>query len=229
MAKDPGFIFYPGDYLRDTQCLSSNAQVAYDRVICEHMRNICISEQQLNFFTKRLTEDEREELYMVLTKKDGGFQIEWVADSIEKRRAYSESRRKNRISKPKQPVNKISSTYDKHMEDENENEYESKNVKEIVWPFKSKEFLALWNNWKIFKKEEFRFNYKSIQSEQASLTGLSNLSKQNEIVAKEIILYSMSNGYRGFFELKQQKNGQQGFSEERTRSAINKYFGSTAK
>ena len=29
MAKDPAFLFYPGDYLRDTQCLSSNAQASY--------------------------------------------------------------------------------------------------------------------------------------------------------------------------------------------------------
>jgi len=66
MAKDPAFLFYPGDYLRDTQCISENCQVAYDRIMCEHMRNICITHQQLKFFTKRLTEEELEELKMVL-------------------------------------------------------------------------------------------------------------------------------------------------------------------
>lgn len=122
MAKDPAFLFYPGDYLRDTQCLSEAVQVAYDRIMCEHMRNICISKQQLKFFTKKLSEDETEELKMVLTEIDGGFQITWVAESIEKRRAYSESRRKNRKSnKPKNTLN-ISKTYVQHMENENENE-----------------------------------------------------------------------------------------------------------
>jgi len=118
MAKDPAFLFYPGDYLRDTQTLSEKSQVAYDRIMCEHMRNICISQQQLKFFTKRLTDDEKEEIMFVLDKISGGYQIGWVAESIVKRKEYSESRRKNRNSKPK----KICKTYVPHMENEIENE-----------------------------------------------------------------------------------------------------------
>lgn len=121
MANDPAFLFYPGDYLRDTQCLSERSQVAYDRIMCEHMRNICISQTQLDFFTKRLTPDEKGELLMVLTVIAGGFQIAWVADSIEKRREYSESRRKNRSSK-KEVKPKDMKTYVQHMDNENENE-----------------------------------------------------------------------------------------------------------
>lgn len=119
MADDPAFLFYPGDYLRDTQCLSESVQVAYDRIICEHMRNICITQQQLNFFTKRLNLDQKSELMQVLTKVTGGFQIKWVADSIQKRREYSESRRKNRKGKDKvKPKDML--TYVPHMENANE-------------------------------------------------------------------------------------------------------------
>jgi hypothetical protein len=118
MAKDPAFLFYPGDYLRDTQCLSEKTQVAYDRIMCEHMRNICISQDQINFFTKRLTEEEKSQLMFLLIKVEGGFQIEWVAASISKRRSYSESRRENRIGK----TIKNKKTYDSHMENEIENE-----------------------------------------------------------------------------------------------------------
>ncbi|HUX54236.1 MAG TPA: hypothetical protein VMV56_07475, partial [Williamwhitmania sp.] len=78
MGKDPAFLFYPGDYLRDTQLLSEAAQVAYDRIMCEHMRNICITQHQLNFLTKRLKKDEREHFFTLLIKIDGGYQIEWV-------------------------------------------------------------------------------------------------------------------------------------------------------
>ena len=117
MAKDPAFLFYPGDYLRDTQMLSETVQVSYDRIMCEHMRNICVSKQQLKFLTKRLSEDEKEELLSVLTKVGGGYQIAWVAESIVKRRAYSDSRRKNREGK----ANNISKSYVNHMENENEN------------------------------------------------------------------------------------------------------------
>ena len=124
MGKDPAFLFYPGDYLRDTQCLSPAAQVAYDRIMCEHMRNICISQAQLKFFTKRLTDDERDELMMILKSVNDGFQIEWVVESICKRKDYSESRRKNRSAKSKLHMSHISSTYVQHMENENENENE---------------------------------------------------------------------------------------------------------
>lgn len=123
MAKDPAFLFYPGDYLRDTQCLSEKAQVAYDRIMCEHMRNISedmnniiITKERVNFFIKRLSEDEKLELFHVMTKKTGGYQIDWVAESICKRKSYSTSRANNRLGKSKEHMNIIS----EHMEDENE-------------------------------------------------------------------------------------------------------------
>lgn len=134
MAQDPAFLFYPGDYLRDTQCLSEKSQVAYDRIMCEHMRNICedmtnitVSQESVNFFTKRLNDDEKFELFSVIRKVGNAFQISWVAESISKRRAYSDSRRKNKMGKPKH----ISSTYDAHMENAIEivNEDESKKYK----------------------------------------------------------------------------------------------------
>ena len=105
MSQDPAFLFYPGDYLRDTQNLSEKTQVAYDRIMCEHMRNICkdmnkigVSKKQVKFFTKRLSDEEKDELMFVLTDINGIFQIKWVAESIVKRLEYSESRRKNRAS-----------------------------------------------------------------------------------------------------------------------------------
>lgn len=106
MAKDFAFMFYPGEYLRDTQCLSEKAQVAYDRIMCEHMRNIsddvsniAISKDKVNFFIKRLSEEEKNEIFHVLTKVVGGFHIEWVAISVSKRKSYSDSRAKNRGKK----------------------------------------------------------------------------------------------------------------------------------
>lgn len=139
MANDPAFLFYPGDYLRDTQCLSEKVQVAYDRIMCEHMRNICISQQQLNFFTKRFTPDEISELMMVLEKYENGFQIKWIAESITKRKAYGESRRKNRVKKEKDMIN-ISETYVEHMENENENEEYNKNKEECEEKKEKKDF-----------------------------------------------------------------------------------------
>jgi hypothetical protein len=121
MGKDPAFLFYPGDYLRDTQCLSEQSQVAYDRIMCEHMRNICISESRLNFFTKRLSEDQKSELMSVMSVVEGGFCIQWVAESVEKRIAYNDSRRKNRVKSCDNHMNNICESHDQHMENENEN------------------------------------------------------------------------------------------------------------
>ena len=203
MSKDPAFLFYPGDYLRDTQTLSSNSQVAYDRIICEHMRNICISQKQLKFFTKRLSEDELEELMFVLIKVRGGYQIEWVAESIEKRRKYSKSRSENRKGKGKNQDN-ISTTYDTHMEDEIENEIVTISKDKIILPFDSIEFLKSWEIWKDYKKNEHKFNYKSNQSEQAAAIKLSQLSGGDEKIAIKIINESLANGWKGFFKLTNQ-------------------------
>ncbi|MXN91278.1 hypothetical protein GR160_08555 [Flavobacterium sp. Sd200] len=135
--KDPAFLFYPGDYLRDTQCLGEAVQVAYDRIMCEHMRNTCIAEAQLKFFTKNLSDDEIAQLKSVLTKTPDGYQIAWVAESFNKRKAYSESRRKNRSSKPKKDTlntGNTSTSYELHMENEiedvNENVIEFERGKE---------------------------------------------------------------------------------------------------
>ena len=127
MGTDPAFLFYPGDYLRDTQCLSELAQVAYDRIMCEHIRNIPISKQKVDFFTKKLSPDEKEQLIQVLEPMEGGFKISWVADSRTKRLNFSESRRKNRAKK--YPLEEKRSdievkTYLNDMENENENENE---------------------------------------------------------------------------------------------------------
>lgn len=133
------FLFYPGDYLRDTQCLSPNAQVAYDRIMCEHMRNICIRHNQFQFFTKRLSEDEISELKSVLVESADGFHIEWVHASINKRKAYSESRRQNRTKKTSKTYDEHMKTYDKHMEIEKEKEIVIEDVNKEV---KEKKILS---------------------------------------------------------------------------------------
>lgn len=214
MAKDPAFLFYPGDYLRDTQILGEKSQVAYDRIICEHMRNICISKSQLKFFTKKLSEDELEELLFVLTEIEGGYQVEWVADSISKRKAYSESRRNNRSNKKVKDINNISKTYVHHMENEIENEIVNKEEntngkkedRKLVFPFDSKKFKDSWGLWKDYRAENGKKKYKPI-GEQGALTELSNLSNGDEKVALAIIMQTIKKGWTGFYNLKNNNNG----------------------
>lgn len=212
--KDPAFLFYPGDYLRDTQCLCEKAQVAYDRIMCEHMRNICISKQQLNFFTKRLSDDEKNELLHLLTEVKGGYQIQWVAESIIKRLKYSESRRKNR-SKTEKTYDEHMRTYDEHMENENENEIEDVNKEKRGMGKKEKEdkilidvpenFQPIVQDWLEYKKSR-KESYKSQQSIRAFTNKLLKLSLGDPQTAKNIIEQSMANNWAGIFELKNNDN-----------------------
>jgi len=232
MAKDPAFLFYPGDYLRDTQCLSEKSQVAYDRIMCEHMRNICITYEQLNFFTKRLSDEEKKEVLMLLKKTKAGYQIEWVAESICKRMDYSESRSKNRKGKSKN----ISSSYDNHMEIEieienedvnkKENEDKREKIKRISMPFGEK-FNETWKEWKLYKLKQHEFKYKSDGTEQAALHSLTSLAN-DEKTCIEIIHQSMANGWKGFFNLKTNGNGNTTNKQtirEQVQHEINKRYG----
>lgn len=78
---------------------------------------------------------------------------------------------------------------------------------EIIFPFLSDEFKELWQNWKVYRKNEFKKVYKTAQSEQAALQNICKLSSGNEAIAKEIIMQSIANQWQGLFELKTNNNG----------------------
>ena len=103
-------------------------------------------------------------------------------------------------------------------EDINVNKDESENEK-VVFPFDSKDFFKFWQQWKDYKKDEYNFKYKSPASEQAALMKLSKLSNTNEKTATNIIMQSIENGWKGFFELKD-KNNAKGLTEERAKSIL---------
>ena len=71
---------------------------------------------------------------------------------------------------------------------------------EIVFPFTGELFVAMWQNWKDYKKSDHKFTYKSAISEQAALKQLSKMADGDEQRAIEIIEYSISQGYKGLFE-----------------------------
>lgn len=77
---------------------------------------------------------------------------------------------------------------------------------EIVYPFTDDIFISSWNTWKDYKKKEHKFNFKSEASEQASLKDLQKKSNGVLENAIAIIEQSIANGWKGFFELKDQKN-----------------------
>jgi len=65
-------------------------------------------------------------------------------------------------------------------------------------PFSENEFASIWAEWKDYRLKKFNFKYKR---EQTSINKLSVLSKNDLETAKAIIMRSMANGWKGFFEL----------------------------
>ena len=106
MSNNPAFLFYPGDYFKDTQIMKTKTQVAYDRIMCEHIRKISVNPSQnkvekntVLFLMKNLRKDEQNQLFAVLNKIGDDYQIKWVAVSIANRRRYTLSRQKNATKK----------------------------------------------------------------------------------------------------------------------------------
>lgn len=227
MSKDPAFLFYHQDFFTGVSDMTNDEVGAYVRCLCIQASKGGITEKHMKIICNSSEVHETIKSKFVLNSETNLFENVRLRDEISKRKKYSESRANNRIGKKKEtkPIKNTSKTYVPHMENEDENEIEDKNEKEnavekikkpksknenleIVFPFDNENFKGEWLNWKIYKSKEFKFNYKSIQSEQSSLMQLANLSGNNEKTAIEIIRQSMSNGWKGFFELKNVANGQ---------------------
>lgn len=80
-------------------------------------------------------------------------------------------------------------------------------ITEIRNPFSTEFYQNAWQLWKDFKQEQFSFKYKPI-GEQAALQELFYLSDGNEETAIGIINQSLTNGWKGLFEIKIKKHGQ---------------------
>lgn len=69
----------------------------------------------------------------------------------------------------------------------------------LVFPWESLAFLDAWEGWKRYKKEQFKFKYKSVKSEQIALHKLHKDAKGNERLAIDAIAQSIASGWRGLF------------------------------
>ena len=117
MSKDPAFLFYSSDFLTGTLLMSMEQKGKFITLLCIQHQKGHLSEKDMLHICGSYDED-------VFTKfqkdEQGKFYNIRLEEEVNKRKAYSESRRNNR--KKKEDVNNISSSYVKHMENENENE-----------------------------------------------------------------------------------------------------------
>jgi hypothetical protein len=110
------------------------------------------------------------------------------------------------LTSPLQGAKDMDKEKEKEKEEEKQREKEFDEAeKTLTHPF-SINFDFVWQQWRSFKKDEFKFVYKSLETEQIALNELIKLSEAQESVAIEIVMKSIANGWKGFFALKNKSN-----------------------
>ena len=119
MAKDPALLFYTSDFLTETFFMSNEEKGQYITLICLQHQFGYLSKNDLTKIVNPASEKVLEKFVEI----DGKFYNLKTKEEAERRRAYSESRKKNRQKADNQSSGKnISKTYEKHMETETETE-----------------------------------------------------------------------------------------------------------
>jgi hypothetical protein len=121
MSKDPAFLFYSSDFLTGTALMTDEQIGKYIKLLCYQHQMGHLSERDMLKICKTYDED----IFSKFEKdEDGLYYNARLHQEVEKRKAYSESRRQNRTKKD---MNNISNSYVKHMENENINVISIKN------------------------------------------------------------------------------------------------------
>jgi hypothetical protein len=117
MSKDPAFLFYSSDFLTGTLLMSMEQKGKFITLLCIQHQKGHLSEKDMLHICGSYDED----VFSKFQKDEQGkFYNIRLEEEVDKRKAYSESRRNNR--KKKEDMNNTSSSYVEHMENENENE-----------------------------------------------------------------------------------------------------------
>lgn len=229
MAKNPVLPLYYNDILGATQDWLDEEFGAYMRLLIYQWDKGFIPSEMVRL--KKIA-DSAEKNWTVLSKKftpdEQGFLKNSVMEKIRiKRESFLNHQLENGIQggRPKTQIKPKYKPKQKPLEKEIENEKEIELENEIVMPFTSENFRVLWQNWKKYRLQEFKQTYKSGQSEQAALAHLAKLSGGNEENAFAVITQSISNQWRGLFELKNYANGKNGTGTKKiTGSELNEVF-----
>ena len=90
-------------------------------------------------------------------------------------------------------------------------------IKKEVFDFEELEELnvEVWKKWRAYRKETFRLTYKPI-GEKAAIGKLMRLSQGCHEVQEQIIQQSIENGWKGIFDLREQK-------QSKTKSALDNW------
>ena len=200
MAKDPAFLFYPNDYIGGTMGMSFEEKGCYMELLMMQFNQGKFTEAQ----AKQVLSICFTVAWPVLKLKfesDGTYY--WnkrLADEIEKRKRFSESRRLNGLGTKK---TKASAKHmPKHMEDENRNEDIIKIEDEYIF-LKDKDFKKAWDEFK-----QMRVKMRKPLTDRAIKTILNKVdefSKKNNTLPVQLIDKSLEKGWLTVYEPDQEK------------------------
>lgn len=110
--KDPAFLFYSSDFLSGTMTMTHEQVGKYIRLLCLQHQKTELTEKDMLFICGSYDED----IWNKFERGESGtfFNVR-LKEEVLRRKAYSESRRNNRMKN-------ISKSYVRHMETENETE-----------------------------------------------------------------------------------------------------------
>ncbi len=128
--KDPAFLFYSSDFLSGTMLMSDEEIGQYIKLLCLQHQKGHLKEKDMLSVCKTYNED----IFSKFIKdEDGNYYNERLEYEINKRKAYSESRRNNRRKKEEketyeEDMKNICNSYEEHMENKNANINENINI-----------------------------------------------------------------------------------------------------
>jgi hypothetical protein len=99
MAKDPAYLFYDADAARDVSHMNRLERGAYFDIMQAQKKFGKLSMEQIKKVLGNDFENCWNNLSLALIKSATGYYIQWLEDSIEKRKAYCQGRSANRMKK----------------------------------------------------------------------------------------------------------------------------------
>lgn len=197
--KNPAVLFYTADFITGTLFMSNEEVGAYIRLLCMQHQKGHLTEAEVKQICK--TDDVYKSIIQNFkTDTDGLFYNQRMDLEKDKRSKYSESRANNRKKKEEtyeKDMKNICNSYEKHMENENENINIYINNNKNNKYFNNKEL----NN--IFKEYlKIRTKLKAVNSERAINSLLKKLEPFDDDTKYKMIEQSIINSWKSIYDLK---------------------------
>lgn len=205
MAKDPAFLFYPGDWQGGTATFSRFLKGCYMDILIAQFNSGPLSLEEI----KTVLGSDFGTSWPTLQKKFRSENSLFFNERLEtekiKRKDYSKSRSDNRNGK-----STYDATYVKHMSTHMENENENRNLIDLgkgglggkpknetgaILPFKSVEFKVAWYGWKKHLEDK-KSPYQTFSAEQGGLSLLVDIAGTDEKKAVHTLDYCRKQNWK---------------------------------